>query len=228
MDTSRRASPHRSGGASGLFPMLSWLRGYSLTWLRSDLVAGVTLAAYAVPVALAYATLAGLPPQVGVYGYMLGGHRLCAARFVASSRDRADLGDLAHAGGQCRCHGGRRSRALRGNREPRRLRGRAAVPGRLGAAAQRADEAHQRQHPGRLQGRRRHHHRHDPAAGTVRGCRRRAECDRARGACWPVRWRGSARQPSRSASPRSGFSSRAVACCLGDPSRLGWWRWRSW
>ncbi|HEX4617321.1 MAG TPA: SulP family inorganic anion transporter, partial [Stellaceae bacterium] len=35
--------------------------------------AGVTLAAYAVPVALAYATLAGLPPQVGVYGYILGG-----------------------------------------------------------------------------------------------------------------------------------------------------------
>jgi hypothetical protein len=34
---------------------------------------GVTLAAYAIPVSLAYSTLAGLPPQVGVYGYMLGG-----------------------------------------------------------------------------------------------------------------------------------------------------------
>jgi high affinity sulfate transporter 1 len=42
-------------------------------WLRSDLVAGVTLAAYAIPVSLAYAGLAGLPPQVGVYGYLLGG-----------------------------------------------------------------------------------------------------------------------------------------------------------
>jgi high affinity sulfate transporter 1 len=41
--------------------------------LRGDLLAGLTLAAYALPVALAYATLAGLPPQVGVYGYMLGG-----------------------------------------------------------------------------------------------------------------------------------------------------------
>lgn len=39
----------------------------------ADLLAGVTLAAYAIPVALAYATLAGLPPQVGIYGYMLGG-----------------------------------------------------------------------------------------------------------------------------------------------------------
>ena len=37
------------------------------------MVAGVTLAAYAIPVSLAYAGLAGLPPQVGVYGYLLGG-----------------------------------------------------------------------------------------------------------------------------------------------------------
>ena len=33
----------------------------------------MTLAAYAIPVSLAYATLAGLPPQVGIYGYLLGG-----------------------------------------------------------------------------------------------------------------------------------------------------------
>ncbi len=41
--------------------------------MRGDLVAGVTLAAYAIPVSLAYAGLAGLPSQVGVYGYLLGG-----------------------------------------------------------------------------------------------------------------------------------------------------------
>ncbi len=41
--------------------------------MRSDVVAGVTLAAYAIPVSLAYAGLAGLPPQVGIYGYLLGG-----------------------------------------------------------------------------------------------------------------------------------------------------------
>jgi SulP family sulfate permease len=41
--------------------------------LGADALAGITLAAYAVPVALAYATLAGLEPVVGVYGYMLGG-----------------------------------------------------------------------------------------------------------------------------------------------------------
>ena len=47
--------------------------GYPLDWLSRDLVAGLTLAAYAIPVSLAYATLAGLPPQVGIYGYVMGG-----------------------------------------------------------------------------------------------------------------------------------------------------------
>ena len=55
------------------FPPSEWLAGYRGTWLSSDIVAGVTLAAYAIPVSLAYATLAGLPPQIGIYGYMLGG-----------------------------------------------------------------------------------------------------------------------------------------------------------
>jgi len=50
-----------------------WLGGYHVAWLSGDIAAGVTLAAYAIPVSLAYATLAGLPPQVGVYGYLLGG-----------------------------------------------------------------------------------------------------------------------------------------------------------
>ena len=46
---------------------------YPPRWFASDMVAGVTLAAYAIPVSLAYATLAGLPPAVGVYGYLMGG-----------------------------------------------------------------------------------------------------------------------------------------------------------
>ena len=55
------------------FPPFSWLSQYRGSWLPADIVAGVTLAAYAIPVSLAYAGLAGLPPQVGVYGYLLGG-----------------------------------------------------------------------------------------------------------------------------------------------------------
>lgn len=54
-------------------PPIRWLGAYRLWWLSRDAVAGVTLAAYAIPVSLAYAGLAGLPPQVGVYGYLLGG-----------------------------------------------------------------------------------------------------------------------------------------------------------
>jgi SulP family sulfate permease len=55
------------------FPPARWLGEYQAAWLSSDLIAGMTLAAYAIPVSLAYAGLAGLPPQVGVYGYLLGG-----------------------------------------------------------------------------------------------------------------------------------------------------------
>jgi high affinity sulfate transporter 1 len=54
-------------------PAARWLAEYRVAWLRGDVVAGVTVAAYAIPVSLAYAGLAGLPPQVGVYGYLLGG-----------------------------------------------------------------------------------------------------------------------------------------------------------
>jgi SulP family sulfate permease len=48
-------------------------RSYRSEWLLADCVAGITLASYAVPVGLAYATLAGLAPEVGIYGYILGG-----------------------------------------------------------------------------------------------------------------------------------------------------------
>ena len=54
-------------------PATFWLADYRAAWLGGDIAAGVTLAAYAIPVSLAYAGLAGLPPQVGIYGYLLGG-----------------------------------------------------------------------------------------------------------------------------------------------------------
>src|SRR5258708_1953556 len=60
-------------GLARYLPPLRWLGAYRAKWLPQDAVAGVTLAAYAIPVSLAYATLAGLPPQVGIYGYLLGG-----------------------------------------------------------------------------------------------------------------------------------------------------------
>ncbi len=68
------------------FPPARWLAEYRLSWLPGDLVAGITLAAYAIPVSLAYAGLAGLPPQVGIYGYLLGGLGYAA---LGSSRQLA-------------------------------------------------------------------------------------------------------------------------------------------
>ena len=50
-----------------------WLKEYSPGWLKSDIFAGITLAAYGIPVSMAYASLAGLPVQCGIYGYFIGG-----------------------------------------------------------------------------------------------------------------------------------------------------------
>lgn len=66
-----------------LTPIIDWLPRYQIAWLRPDLIAGVTLAAYAVPVAMAYSTLAGLAPQAGLYCYIFSG---VAYAFFASSR----------------------------------------------------------------------------------------------------------------------------------------------
>ena len=75
-----------SEGPAALFPPARWLRRYQLSWLRQDCVAGITLAAYAIPVSLAYASLAGLPPQYGIYCYLLGG---LAYALFGSSRQLA-------------------------------------------------------------------------------------------------------------------------------------------
>jgi SulP family sulfate permease len=52
---------------SSRLPFLAWLSDYRRDWLGSDLVAGLTTAAVVIPKALAYATVAGLPLQVGLY-----------------------------------------------------------------------------------------------------------------------------------------------------------------
>jgi high affinity sulfate transporter 1 len=44
-----------------------WLSGYQRPWFKADLVAGLTAAAIVIPKAMAYATIAGIPVQVGLY-----------------------------------------------------------------------------------------------------------------------------------------------------------------
>jgi SulP family sulfate permease len=58
---------------STLFPITTWIKEYQTIDLKKDFIAGITLAAYGIPVSMAYATLAGLPPQYGIYGYLIGG-----------------------------------------------------------------------------------------------------------------------------------------------------------
>lgn len=48
-------------------PALAWLISYRREWLRFDLVAGLTTAAVVIPQAMAYAAIAGLPLEVGLY-----------------------------------------------------------------------------------------------------------------------------------------------------------------
>jgi MFS superfamily sulfate permease-like transporter len=69
-------------------PAITWLRAYEWSWLRSDVLAGVILAAYLLPVALGDASLANLPPQAGLYACLFAGlvfWIFCGSRYTAVS-----------------------------------------------------------------------------------------------------------------------------------------------
>ena len=69
-------------------PALTWLRTYDRTWLRGDMLAGVTLAAYLLPAALGDASLANLRPEAGLYACLFGGLLFwifCGSRYTVAS-----------------------------------------------------------------------------------------------------------------------------------------------
>ncbi|MGA7116615.1 MAG: SulP family inorganic anion transporter [Hyphomicrobium sp.] len=69
-------------------PALNWLRAYDRSWLRGDLIAGLTLAAYLLPAGLGDASLANLPPQAGLYACLFSGlvfWLFCSSRHTAIS-----------------------------------------------------------------------------------------------------------------------------------------------
>src|SRR6266436_5381359 len=69
-------------------PALTWLRSYNRSWLRSDILAGITLAAYLLPAALGDASLANLPPEAGLYACLFGSlvfWIFCGSRYTAVS-----------------------------------------------------------------------------------------------------------------------------------------------
>src|SRR5436309_10275759 len=78
----------RSPSLARWIPALTWLRAYDRTWLRGDVLAGITLAAYLLPAALGDASLANLPPEAGLYACLFGGlvfWIFCGSRYTVAS-----------------------------------------------------------------------------------------------------------------------------------------------
>lgn len=85
--------------------VLEWLPRYQTEWLRADLIAGITLAAYLIPAGLGDASLANLSPEAGLYACMFAGlifWLFCSSRQTAitvtsaiSLLVGASLGELA-------------------------------------------------------------------------------------------------------------------------------------
>jgi SulP family sulfate permease len=69
-------------------PALTWLRVYDRSWLRSDVLAGITLASYLLPAALGDASLANLRPEAGLYACLFSGLLFwifCGSRYTVVS-----------------------------------------------------------------------------------------------------------------------------------------------
>jgi hypothetical protein len=119
---------------------------------RADLVAGIALAAFAIPGSMAYAGLAGLPPQAGLYAYLVRGaavRALTSSRHVAvgptSSISMMVAAALAPLAGDDPVRYGQLAAATA-------LMVAAISPGGVGPAAEPARQLHLRAHPHRLQG----------------------------------------------------------------------------
>ncbi|HRA68496.1 MAG TPA: SulP family inorganic anion transporter, partial [Caldilinea sp.] len=64
---STKVSITRRGRIARFAPIVAWLPHYDRGWLRADVIAGLTLWGLVVPEAMAYAGIAGLPPNAGLY-----------------------------------------------------------------------------------------------------------------------------------------------------------------
>jgi SulP family sulfate permease len=69
--SSASAASTRQDRLARVAPGLAMLGGYRREWLRDDVAAGLSVAAVALPTAIAYAQLAGFPPVVGLYASIL-------------------------------------------------------------------------------------------------------------------------------------------------------------
>lgn len=98
-----------TSGKKSVFGIPDWLVSYRKGWLRLDIIAGVTAAAVVIPKSMAYATIAGLPVEVGLYTAFL---PMVIYAFLGTSRvlsvttsstiailTAAELGEVAANGG---------------------------------------------------------------------------------------------------------------------------------
>jgi len=79
-------APDAATGLARWLPVLGWLRSYQRAWLRADVIAGITLAAYMLPAGIGDASLANLPPEAGLYACLFSGlvfWLFCSARHTA-------------------------------------------------------------------------------------------------------------------------------------------------
>ncbi|XP_064532305.1 sodium-independent sulfate anion transporter isoform X3 [Pseudopipra pipra] len=86
-----RAVPAMPGSRCPALPVLRWLPRYCRAWLPLDLLAGLAVGLTAVPQALAYAELAGLPLQYGLYSSFMG----CFVYFFLGTAKDVTLGPTA-------------------------------------------------------------------------------------------------------------------------------------
>src|SRR6185369_6914723 len=90
MAKSLATSPDNSSGLlsriSNFVPAVGWIRSYQPACLSGDIIAGLTLAAYLLPAGIGDASLAGLPPQAGIYACLFSGlvfWLFCSSRHTA-------------------------------------------------------------------------------------------------------------------------------------------------
>ena len=102
-------SPKSQRNLKSLIPILEWLPKYDTSWIRWDIIAALTVWALLVPEAMAYAGIAGMPPQTGLYtaplallGYAIFGtsrHLNVGPSSTVAILSFAIIGGMAVAGG---------------------------------------------------------------------------------------------------------------------------------
>jgi SulP family sulfate permease len=100
----------QASGIRHYLPILSWLPHYQGKWLRADFIAGLTIMALLVPEGMAYAQLAGVPPQAAFYAAPVGlilyaifgtsRQLVVAVSSAVAVMSASIVGDLAPAGSE--------------------------------------------------------------------------------------------------------------------------------